>query len=161
MGYTHPVVALPGQTHSQFCSHVNVTSFGMKDKCAEVPLATAHAAIGSTVSAFLSIVFSSGDVAASKSKLDSGMSYTKELLSGYLSAYQSTQTGDWCAHAQQQEAQTIQADVNVSVAFTTNFASFDATNPSIDGNKVTAVQELQHKLNPTDLSTMDFSAQEI
>merc|ERR1712178_351024 len=55
----------------------------------------------------------------------------------------------------------IQADVSVSVTSTSNFASFDATNPSIAGNKVTAVQELQYKLNPTDLSTMDFSAQEI
>jgi hypothetical protein len=158
--YKYPVVALPGQSHSQFCSNVNVTSFGMKDKCPEVSLADAHAAIGSTVSAFLDVLWST-DNGAAKTKLDSGMEYTKSLVSGYLAASKSTAAGDWCAHAQKQEALLLKTDVSVDVKTTSNFASFDATNPSIAGNKVTAVQELQYKLNPTDLSSMDLSAQEI
>jgi hypothetical protein len=160
--FTHPVVALPGVTHSQFCSNTNVTSFGMKDKCPEVSLADAHSLIGSTVSSFLSVVFNSGDVAGAKAKLDSGLKYTEQLVSGYLQAFEITKQGNWCARAQQQEALLAKTDgTNVSVEMTSNFASFDSINPSIDGDKVKVVQELQYKLNPTDLSTMDFSAQEI
>jgi hypothetical protein len=159
--YTHPVVALPGQTHSQFCSNVNVTAFGTKDKCPEVPLVAAHSAIGSTVSAFLSVIFSSGDISAAKAKLSSGMKYTDSLVSGYLKARKSVKAGDWCARAQQQEALLSKTKISVAVTLTSNFASFDATNPSVTGSSVKAVQELQYKLNPGDLSTFDLSSQEV
>lgn len=163
--YTHPVVALPGQTHSQFCSNTNVTAFGTKDKCPEVPLVVAQSAIGATVSAFLSVLFSSGDVHAAKAKLSRGMQYTSTLVAGYLTARKSVQAGGWCQRAQQQEAVLSKTKISVDVALKSNFASFDATNPSIDlhhnPTKVVAVQELQHKLNPGDLSTFDLSSQEI
>jgi len=172
--YTHPVVALPGQTHSQFCSNVNVTAFGTKDKCPEVTLVAAHSAIGSTVSAFLSVLFPSGDVSAAKAKLDSGMKYTFKLVAGYLTARKSVEAGGWCARAQRQEALLSKlcfwSQRDIPVTLTSNFASFDARNPSIDRNhhckekdhpKIQAVQEAFPGINPGDLSTFDLSYQEV
>lgn len=161
MQYTYPVVALPGVVHSQFCSNVNVTSFGLKDKCAEVSWASAHSAIGDMTSKFLSVLFSAGDVAAAKAKLKDGMKYTSELVSGYLQARKSTQAGEWCEKAQQMAAKKISVDVSVDVELTSNFVTFNAKDPSVEGKQVRVVQDIGYKLNPTDISTFDFSAQEV
>jgi len=154
--YNRPVVALAGVSHSQFCSNVNVTSFGLKDHCPEVSLHDAHAAIGSTVASFLTIVFG-GDVATAKAALDKRLVYTDELVSGYLSA-KAMEAADWCGAAQSREAAQLTTKVEVDVTTTSNSVTFDLESPKIDGKKVTAVADPSYSLNPGDFSTKDFAA---
>lgn len=159
--FEYPVVVLPGVSHSQFCSGVNVTAFGLfKDKCPEATWPAAHKAIGANVAAFLTILHDEGDKDAAKELLTSGMKYTSELVAGYLAA-EAMDVGDWCADAQQQEAATIGATISVNVTQCSSFASFDLYNPSIQNKQATVVQELQYTPNPTDLSTVYLCAKEL
>lgn len=157
--YYRPVIALAGVTHSQFCSNVNVTSFGLKDHCPEVSLPDAHAAIGSTVASFLTVVFG-GNVVAAKTSLDKGLAYTGALVAGYISA-QAMETADWCAAAQSREAAQLKTKIEVAVTKTADFATFWPLNPKIEGKTVTVIAEPSYSYNPTDLSTIDFAANNI
>lgn len=158
--YKFPVVALPGQTHSQFCSGVNVTSFGTKDLRPEVSYPTAHAAIGEAVSHFLQLVHDPSDATA-KTYIDTKYTYTQSLLAGWLSAQ--AEESQWCAQAQQINAANVTAHFTVNTTSCGNFASFDVEYPSVNAgsSQVQVVDELQHKANPTDSSLTSIAATEI
>ena len=169
--FSRSVIALPGQTHSQFCSNVNITSFGTKDLCPEVTWDAAHAAIGEVVADFLTLLWEAGtvdDQSSAEARLEQGMNYTEALVRGFLTA-QEAETKDWCGQSQAHEAAnfTAVASMNITVSSCSNFASFDVTNPSVvvgeDGTSVliTAVDETELPLNPTDVSTVDMAATEI
>lgn len=158
--YRFPVVALPGQTHSQFCSNVNVTSFGTKDLMAAVSWDSAHAAIGEAVSNYLTLVTDSTDSAA-RSYIDAKYTYTKGLLAGFLAAQD--EEGSWCAQAQKVNAANVSTSLTVNTTTVGNFASFDVAYPSITASSklVNVVTELQYALNPTDSSLTADAATEI
>jgi hypothetical protein len=160
--YTHPVVVLPGQTHSQFNSNLNVTAFGTKDKCPEVSDSQAHEEIGHMVSAFMTLVFGSGDSSSAKSRIDSGMAYTEELLGGYISATELIKAGQTCKDAQESEAALASVSVECLADVTTSATVYDTKSPSIDtsAGRVTAIAYAPYRLNPGDLSTSDLSAEE-
>merc|ERR1719460_1778831 len=102
--YKFPVFALPGQSHSQFCSNVNVTSFGNKDLMPEVSWDVAHAAIAEAVTNFLTLVFTPGDTSA-RAYVDARYNYTSNLLSGWFTAQ--AEESSWCAAAQQLNAANV------------------------------------------------------
>merc|ERR1712166_1545066 len=108
--YEFPVVVLAGQSHSQFCSNVNVTSFGNKDLMPEVSWDTAHAAIAEAVTNFFTLVLSQKDATAC-SYIDAKYRYGKDLLAGWFSAQ--SDEPSWCSAAQKLNA------ANVSSSFKT------------------------------------------
>jgi len=158
--YKFPVVVLPGQSHSQFCSNVNVTSFGNKDLMPDVSWDVAHAKIAEAVTNFLNLVITPGDASA-QAYVDSNYNYTADLLSGWFAAQ--NEESSWCAYAQKLNAANVTSTFKVNTVSCSNFGSFDVTYPSVhkDSHSVQVVDELQHKLNPTDSSLVDISAQEI
>ena len=174
--YSRAVIVLEGQTHSQFCSGVNISNFGAKDGCPAVGWPAAQAAIGAAVSAFLSAApfraaaTDAAEVAAAEAALDAGMAYTETLVAGYLAA-QDEEASAWCGAAQMAElaaSGVAGATSACAVDVTTcgNFASFDVTSPSVavdgdDSCAVVAVDETSTPLNPTDVSTTDQAANEI
>eukprot|EP00927_Polykrikos_kofoidii_P083167 TRINITY_DN8458_c1_g1_i1.p1 TRINITY_DN8458_c1_g1~~TRINITY_DN8458_c1_g1_i1.p1 ORF type:complete len:517 (+),score=67.54 TRINITY_DN8458_c1_g1_i1:197-1552(+) len=159
--YTHPVVTLEGVVHSQFNSNQNVTSFGLKDSCAEVDWATAHARIGSAVSDFMTVVHASGDVDKAKTRLAAGVNYTEELVSGFLKA-QKYEADRVCIDAQKRELEKIGAAEKFTVsANKVSRFDFDFAQPHQDGDKITVVQDIIFGLNPGDLSTTDMSAKSV
>merc|ERR1711907_223064 len=158
--YRFPVVALPGQSHSQFCSGVNVTSFGNKDLMPEVGWQEAHEAIGQAVNNFFTLVLDPSDAAA-KSYMDARFKYTSSLLEGWFTSQKLESS--WCSHAQELNAANVRATFHVNTSTCSNWASFDATFPSVTAakNQVMVVDELQYHFNPTDSSLVDRSATEI
>lgn len=169
--FSRSVVALPGQTHSQFCSNVNITSFGTKDLCPEVTWDAAHAAIGEVVADFLTLLWKVGnsdDRSSAETRLEAKLTYTESLVRGFLTA-QEAEAQDWCGQSQAHEAVNFSTVANISITVSTcsNFASFDVTSPSIvvgaNGTSVlvTAVDETELPVNPTDVSTVDMAATEI
>jgi len=157
--YKYPVFALPGQSHSQFCSGVNVTSFGTKDLRPEVSWESAHEAIGASVSAFMVLVEQPTDSTA-RNFVDTRVKYTQGLLEGWLAAqaYES----EVCAAAQKVNAANVTAQFEVTTKSTGNWASFDANYPVVNKDgQIVVVDELQHALNPGDTSTIDVSASEV
>jgi len=158
--YRFPVVVLPGQSHSQFCSGVNVTAFGHKDAMPEVSWPVAHAAIAEATAQFLALVTNPSDTAA-RSYVDKATASTAALLKGWLTA----QAGEakWCAQAQRVSASNVTATFHVNTSECSQFASFDATYPSVSPSKgqVEVVTELQHNINIGDSSTVPEAATEI
>lgn len=153
---THPVVALPGQSHSQFCSNVNVTSFGHKDLAPAVSLSAAHEAIGEAVADFFSNVLGSDE--AAKSRMAVRADYTQQLLSPYMKA-QMSDASSWCVEAQRALAPNVTGGYIVQPNVCSNFGSFDLTYPSVyAGPKVVEAVDLTvRSLNPTDSSLTPVS----
>merc|ERR1712166_1201581 len=158
--YKFPVVVLPGQSHSQFCSNVNVTSFGNKDLMPEVSWSTAHAAIGKAVSNFFTLVADPTNKAA-QAAVDAHYTYTSHLLSGWFTAQKDEAT--WCASTQKLNAANVSTAYKISTDTCTNFASFDVAFPEArkSSDTVTVVDRIVTALNPTDSSLDDIAASEI
>jgi hypothetical protein len=155
------VVVIKGLVHSQFNSNQNVTSFGLKDACAEIDWQTAHAMIGSAVSNFMTVVHGSGDIKKAKAALADGVAYAEQVVSGFLKA-QEYEADQVCIDAQKMELVKIGASEKFTVEVDkANAATFLVKFPSQDGNKITVVQEITYALNLGDLSTMDMSAQSV
>merc|ERR1711907_884432 len=158
--YRFPVFALKGQSHSQFCSNVNVTSFGNKDLRPEVTWDVAHAAIAEAVANFITLTLNPKDSQA-QTYIDTKIKYTQRLLQGFLKAQDEEK--DVCANAQKVPASNVTSSFTVSTNQVGNFASFDTTYPKVDtsSRSVTVVTEVQHHLNPADSSITDASASEV
>jgi len=158
--YKFPVFALPGQSHSQFCSNVNVTSFGTKDLRPEVTWEAAHSAIGEAVTNFMTLVWDPSNTEA-KAYVDSKMAYTTGLLSGWLAAQ--ADEGAWCEAAQLANAPDVTGTFHINTSTCSNFASFDITYPSVKASsgEVDVVSEVEHSLNPTDSSLTAVAATEV
>jgi hypothetical protein len=158
--FHYPVVALPGQSHSQFCSNVNVTSFGSKDLRPSVSWPAAHAAIGSAVSDFLALV--TGNDPSARQTMDERAQYTKQLLLPFITA-QSYEASSWCESSQHLVAPNVTTKFDVSATVCQNAAVFDTKYPSVAGSskKVTVVDETEHHSNPTDSSLTDVAATEV
>jgi len=160
--YRFPVIALAGQSHSQFCSGVNVTAFGHKDIRPDVSWPTAHAAIAKAVANFLTLVASPTDRAA-RAYIDQGLQYTGSLMAGWLEAQLGE--GEWCAAAQEVNAARAapHGAFHINTSVCSNFASFGVEFPSINAGaqQVKVVTELQHRINVGDSSVTDVAATEI
>jgi len=157
--YKYPVFALPGQSHSQFCSGVNVTSFGTKDLRPEVSWEAAHQAIAASVTAFMTLAINPTDSTA-RSFVDDRVKYTSTLLQGWLAAQ--AYENQVCEEAQKTNAANVTAQFTVGTTHTGNFVSFGATYPSVNKDgEIMVVDEVQHALNPGDTSTIDVSASEV
>merc|ERR1711865_1348272 len=155
--YKFPVVVLAGQSHSQFCSNVNVTSFGNKDLMPEVSWDTAHAAIAEAVTNFFTLVLTPDDSAA-RAYIDSKYKYTSHLLSGWFTAQKDEAT--WCASTQKLNAANVSTAYKTSTDTCSNFASFDVSFPEArkSSDTVTVVERIVTALNPTDSSLDDIAA---
>jgi len=153
---TRPVVALPGQSHSQFCSNVNVTSFGHKDLRAAVSLSAAHQAIGEAVADFFSTVLGSDKYA--RDRMKARADYTLQLLSPFIKA-QMSDASSWCVDAQRSFAPNVTGDFAVRANVCSNFGNFDVTYPSVDAGAkaVVAVDLTVRSFNPTDSSLTPVS----
>jgi len=158
--YKFPVVVLPGQSHSQFCSNVNVTSFGNKDLMPEVSWEVAHEAISVAVNHFFTLVLSPKDATA-RSYIDAKYKYGKDLLAGWFSAQ--SDEPSWCSAAQKLNAANVSSSFKTKTTTCTNVVTFDAEYPSVDGGSqlVSVVERADYVLNPTDSSLDDISATEI
>jgi len=156
--YKYPVFALRGQSHSQFCSGVNVTSFGSKDLRAEVTWDAAHQAIAASVTAFMTLAMDPTDTAA-RSFVDEKVTYTSTLLQGWLATQEYEE--QVCQYAQKTNAANVTAQFEVTTTHDKNFITFGATYPSVKDGKITVVDEVQHALNPSDNSIIDVSASEV
>ena len=126
----------------------------------EVSWTVAHAAIGEAVSNFLTLVLDPSDTGA-QAYVDEKYNYTKQLLLGYLTSEVSDAT--WCETAQRINAVNVTGGFTTNTTMCSNFASFDASYPSLDhsARDVTVVAEVEYVFNPTDSSISEQSPSEI